>query len=299
MLVDIRILVDRIPGPDEEARIVEESRGVGGSAANVAIAASRLGGKSSIIAKIGLDDFGRIAVDGLLREGVDVSGLAVDLTRRTGFSIIARNPAGEITIYSYKGAAEALEPEDVHKGVIGKAKIVHIASLRPDTTREALVIAKKSEAKVSWDPGRLLARQGMDRLRDIISMVDIVFVNKNEAKSLTRRSEYIDAAEDIRNTGPGIVVIKLGEKGSYISTNKESFQVPAIKPTRVLDTTGAGDVYAAAFLVGLLNGYSVREAALYASAASSIKVERLGSHDAPSHEEIISRLEKSKPNMPE
>ncbi|MEB3774291.1 MAG: carbohydrate kinase family protein [Desulfurococcales archaeon] len=285
----MRLLVDRIPGPDEEAKIGEESKGVGGSAANVAIAARRLGFSSSIIAKIGLDDFGRIAVDGLLRERVDISGLSVSLTEMTGFSIVARTPDGSITIYSYKGASESLEPGEVREDLIARAKFIHIASLRPDTTRRAIELAKKHGVKVSWDPGRVLSRMGLDKLRDIIESVDIILVNRNESRYLTGEWNYRDAARTLARLGPWIVVVKLGGEGSFMHVDGMEKLIPPVKPDRVLDTTGAGDAYAAALIAGLLRGYDPVKAAMYASVAASIKVSRLGSHDTPTHEEVMEK----------
>ncbi len=202
VLVDLRVQVDRLPGVDEEAVIRDETRGVGGSAANVAVVLRRLGIQSGVIGKIGLDDFGRIAVDNLMREGVVISGLRVSLQDRTGFSIVVRDREGSITIYSYKGAAETLEPAELDENIIGKSRHVHVASLRPDTTLRTLEIAKKHSTTVSWDPGRVLSRMGAERLATIISSVDIVFVNREEARNLTGSHDYRQAARQLIKLGP-------------------------------------------------------------------------------------------------
>lgn len=289
ILVDIRIQVDHIPGPDDEATITRETRGVGGSAANVAIAARRLGAASGVVAKIGLDDFGRIAVDGLMRERVDITGLSVSLTRRTGFSIVSMDSGGSITIYSYKGAAEDLRPEDLPANQIGRARHVHIASLRPDTALEAARLARSRGSTVSWDPGRVLARRGLRSLSGTISLVDMVFANRREAESLTGVSDYRAAAREIMKLGPRIVVMKLGEEGAYILHEEGELMVPVFRPEKVVDTTGAGDTFAAGLIVGLQRGYNIEKAGVYASLAASIKVSRLGSHEAPTHSEVLVR----------
>ncbi|BAA78921.1 ATP-dependent 6-phosphofructokinase [Aeropyrum pernix K1] len=288
-LVDLRLYVERIPGVDEEAVIKDETRSVGGSAANVAVVLRRLGVQSGIIGKIGLDDFGRIAVDNLMREGVDISGLRVSLRDRTGFSVVVRDKEGSITIYSFKGAAEKLEPGEIDADAIGRSKHVHVASLRPDTTLKTVEIAKKRSITVSWDPGRVLSKMGAERLANIISKVDIIFVNRNEAKNLTGYHDYRQAARHLKKLGPKIVVIKLGASGSYILYSDGEVFVPAIKPERVVDTTGAGDSYAAGFIAGLLRGYTIEKASLYATIVASIKVSRLGSNAAPSHEEVVEK----------
>ena len=287
ILVDIRIQVDHIPGPDDEARITRETRGVGGSAANVAIAARRLGVASGVVAKIGLDDFGRIAVDGLMREGVDITGLSVSLTRRTGFSIVAMNPQGSIAIYSYKGAAEELEPRDLPVHILSRARHVHIASLRIDTSLEAAKAARRAGATISWDPGRVLAKKGLQELSAMVRSVDIVLVNRREAESLAGVDDPVEAARRIQGLGPGIVVVKLGGEGALILYKGRVYRIRAFRPERVVDTTGAGDAFAAGLIVGLLRGYDVEKAGLYASLVASLKVARLGSHEAPTKDEVL------------
>lgn len=199
-LVDIRILVDSFPGIDQESKVLEQSWGSGGSAVNVAIGVRRLGLKSGILAKVGFDSFGRIVVDDLLKEGVDISGLRISLGQ-TGFTIVAINRKGEITMYGFKGAAESLEPSDLSEYAISRARWVHIASLRLDTTIEALRMAEKYGLKTSWDPGRVLAAQGLDKLKPVVSRVNIVFVNEKEARLLTGLEDYKEAARAIASEG--------------------------------------------------------------------------------------------------
>ena len=291
-LVDIRFIVDRLPGPDEEAEVVEESRGAGGSAVNVAIDVARLGGRSLVVAKIGFDGFGRIVVDELLKERVGVAGLRIDPARPTGFSLVAISRGGEIVIYSHKGAAEALEPGELPGDAIASARILHVASLRLDTSIEAARLAREAGTLVSWDPGRRLARLGLDRLRDMVSLSDVVLLNRREASMLTGRPPE-EAARLIASLGPRLVVVKLGPEGALAYAEGRLIRVPALRPERVVDTTGAGDAFAAALLLKLARGSSVGEALLYASAAAGLKVARLGSHNMPGPREVgdaLSRL---------
>ncbi len=291
ILVDIRLLVDEIPGPDEEAKILDEKRGVGGSAANAAIAARRLGLRSSIVAKIGLDGFGRVAVEDLMREGVDITGLRVSLTGRTGFSIVARNREGNITIYSFKGASEELLPNELDEYLVSSTKFVHIASLRLDTTEAVMGMAKRAGVYVSWDPGRSLAKLGLDALTRIIRMTDLLLVNRREAERLTGEEDPRRAAELLKEKTPGIVVVKLGPRGSLTHTGERVIETPAFSLGEVVDTTGAGDVFASALIAGLLKGLELEKALTFASAASAIKVTRLGSHEAPHWSEVEKLLQ--------
>lgn len=287
-LVDIRFLVNKFPQPDEEARILDEKRGVGGSAANVAIGARRLGLQTGLIAKIGLDSFGRMIVDELMSEGVDISGVRISTTLPTGFSVVVRDSEGRILIYGFKGASEDLVIKDVDKELLLGARYVHIASLRPDTTLGILeVLRGGNKPIVSWDPGRVLALSGLSKLKPIISLVDIVSVNKREASYITGESDYVRAAEELRRLGPKIVIVKKGSEGVYLVSDSVTIDIPAFPPEKVVDTTGAGDAFMAGFYSALRRGYSLEEATKYAAIVASIKVSRLGSHEVPKHEEVI------------
>lgn len=278
-LIDIRMLVDRFPGPDEEAEIIKETRGSGGSAVNVSIDVARLGGKSGIIAKIGFDNFGRIIYEELWKEKVDIRGLRISPDKKTGFSIVTIDSSGNLALYSFKGAAEHLEPGDLDAEVISEARILHIASLRIDTSIRAATIAKENDTIVSWDPGRRLASLGIERVKPLLEKADIVFLNMNEAKLLTGKPPE-EAAKIIASTGPKYIIVKLGSKGSLLYMVREGkyHRIRAYKPKKVVDTTGAGDAYAAGTLLKLARGVQIREAAEYGSLIASRKVENLGAH---------------------
>jgi ribokinase len=290
-LVDIRILVDRFPRPDEEAEIVEEARQAGGSAVNVSIDVSKLGGRSGVIAKISFDSFGRIVFEELWRAKVDVRGLRITPTGSTGFSIIIVDKNGNIVIYGTKGVAETLEPNEVDEEIIADSKVLHIASLRPDTSLKAAKIAKESGVLVSWDPGRRLAKLGIERLSDLLSNVDIVFLNRLEAKTLTGL-DVPEAAKVISERGPQWVVVKLGAEGALFYSRKGVRKFPALKAPRVVDTTGAGDALAAATLLRVAQGDNIEDALKYGMVVASVKVSRLGSHNLPEESEIEELLKK-------
>ncbi|ADV64676.1 carbohydrate kinase family protein [Desulfurococcus mucosus] len=285
-LVDIRIVVNEFPSVDLESKVLNQSWGAGGSAVNVAIGVSRLGMKSSIIARVGFDSFGRIIVDDLLREGVDISGLRIGFTQ-TGFTIVAINNKGEIMMYGYKGAAEELQPEDISEYAISRAKWMHIASLRLDTTMKAIEVARKHGLTISWDPGRVLASQGLEKLRDVVSAVDYVMLNEKEAKLMTGVEDYREAAKTIAGDTSASILLKRGSKGVYVLSKEYTGDIPAYSVENVIDTTGAGDAFASGFITGILRGYSLRKAVQYGNAVAALKIGKLGSHQVPSHDEVV------------
>lgn len=284
-LVDIRIIVDKFPGPDEEAEIREESRGSGGSAVNVAIDVSRLDGRSGIIAKIGFDSFGRIVFDELWRNRVDVRGLRISPEGSTGFSLVVITRDGDIAIYGSKGVADDLRPEELDIELISNTRSIHIASLRLDTSLVAAKHARERGVLVSWDPGRRLSKLGLQRVSKLLSFVDIVFLNSEEAYALTGQ-DPLNAAKLIASRGPRHVVVKMGKEGALYYGDEGIRRIPAHRPERVVDTTGAGDAFAAATLLKLVRGASIYEALSYGSLIAALKVSRLGSHNIPGKEDI-------------
>ncbi len=293
VLMDLRFTVSHFAGPDEEAVIEDQSRGVGGSAANVAIGVRRLGGTSAIIAKVGLDSFGRTAVDHLMREGVDISGIRIGIGP-TGFTVVIIDRDGRIALYGFKGVAEDLRPEDVDVRVIERGRYVHIASLRPDTSLKVAARARELGKYVSWDPGRVLCRRGLHALRSLVKLADIVFVNADECLTLTKAPSVEEGASKIRSLGPEVVVVKMGAKGVYVASDEFSRRFEALHIPKVKDATGAGDAFAAGLLTALSRGWGLEDAVNYGLAVAAIKVTRLGSNAIPTHEEVMKLLKASK-----
>lgn len=284
-LVDLRFTVNRFASPDEEADIIEQSTGPGGSAINVALITSRLGGKAAVITKIGLDNFGRQIVEELVRSKVDISGLKVGFGS-TGFSVLMIDKEGNIVLYGYKGCAEKLDPDEIDENVIARGKFVHIASLRPDTSLRAAVRAKELDAMVSWDPGRRLSMAGLKALRGLIKFVDIVELNSRECANLTGIKDPVACAEEIGRVGPSTVIVKMGPRGLYALSDEFTGYVPAFKVSVVRDSTGSGDTFAAALLLKLSRGERLKDALVYAQAVAALKVTMLGANALPPPEEI-------------
>ncbi|MGC8987330.1 carbohydrate kinase family protein [Infirmifilum sp.] len=292
VLLDLRFSVDRFAAPDRESTILSQSHGVGGSAANVAIGIRRLGGNSTVIAKVGFDDFGKNALEDLVKEGVDVSNIRIQATNgKTGFTIVIIDSSGQILMYGHKGVSEELKPEEINAKVFEKTKHVHIASLRVDTSAVAARYAKEKGAFVSFDPGRRISRLGLEALRPVLSHADLILPNEIEATAITGEEDYKKAAQVLLDTGVRIVVVKRGGKGVYVSTRDEEFEIPSYLPGKVVDTTGAGDALAAGIIMGLKR-YPLPDALRFATVVAGIKVTRLGSHEIPSLAEVEAELRK-------
>lgn len=295
ILADIRIIVDEFSTPDRESKVIGISRGAGGSAANTAVGIVKLGKSASLIGKVGMDSFGKLSLDEIMHSGVDVSNVKVDFKHPTGFTIVIINKRGEIVMYGFKGASEKLTPREISKRVIAKSSHVHITGLRMDTAFKAAKTAKKLGKTVTWDPGRLVHKFRIEDVNSMLKNIDYVLLNEKEICSLTKLGDYRKAAKMLLKYDIKGVIVKRGRKGVYALTRSEEIEVPAYS-VKAVDTTGAGDAFAAGFIASILDGKPVNEAIEYGNLVAAIKVTRLGAQVSPTKnevEEYSSKLKKS------
>jgi ribokinase len=142
----------------------------------------------------------------------------------------------------------------------GNSKIVHLTSFvneRQLNEQERLADRLSKKVKISFAPGDLYASKGFRRLEKILKKTFVLFLNEEETQKLTD-CEYKKGCEKLNKLGVEVVVVTLGDKGCYISTNKEKMHV-ACKKIKPVDTTGAGDSFAAGFLAGLLKNKKLEE----------------------------------------
>lgn len=271
---------------DETAsrRILESLKGIkgavtpGGSAANTMAGIANLGGKSAFIGKVGNDAQGDLYIEETEKEGV-----ACSISRHeslTGHAITFITPDSERTFATHLGAAVHLKPEDVPVDLIKKSRILHIEGYllegdMKDAALFAMNVAKESGVKISVDlADPLLIKRNLGEFKRIVRhFADIVFVNEEEARAFTAQ-DAVEALHVIYLITE-IAVVKLGEEGSLIKAHDT---VHNIKPyrTRVANTNGAGDMYAAGLLFGIARKMPVEEAGKIASYASSLVVAQHG-----------------------
>jgi ribokinase len=293
VLMDIRIFVDEFPKADEGAKTDRLSLGGGGSAANVAVGASRLGVKSGFIGSIGFDTFGRVLLEELEHEGVDVAHVKVDTTTSSGLTVVAINKKGQVIMFGYTGASDKLFPSDLNKEYISSSEHVHITGLSFDTALAAAKIAKKANITVSFDPGRLMSKMGLTKILPLLRYVDQILLNQEEAQELTGANELEKAAKTLLNSGLQIVIIKRGPDGVFAMSHSKSFSVSAY-PVKVVDTTGAGDAFSAGFITAQLEGKNLEDSVEFANATANLKITRVGARALPNRKAVERFLKERK-----
>ncbi len=250
--IDKLYLVERIGAAGEEIGIDSVSEQPGGSAANTIAALARLGIKTGFIGRVGDDGDGAYLRYEMAKEGVDTRGIEV-ARGKTGSAIVLVDPIGERSMYVHPGVNDALSLTPENLSYVKSARYLHLSSFVGETVidvqREILYLSK---AEISFAPGMLYVRRGLDTLREIISNARVVFLNRDEIEMLTR-SGYREGAGELNGIGAEIVAVTLGGDGCYIRTSDAEVSIPGLA-ARVVDTTGAGDAFCAGFLYGLLVG---------------------------------------------
>jgi len=275
---DMVVQSDHLPAPGETILGGTFFMNPGGKGANQAVAASRLGGNVTFVAKTGDDVFGKQTVQNLQKEGIHTNFVTIDPALPSGVALITVNAQGENCIVVAPGSNMALTPDDMDQ-VIDRIKLAEIILLQLEipieTVRYAIEIANRNGVKVILNPAP--AQKLPDSLLKDLYMIT---PNESEAEILTGvRVMDPDSAEKaawiLRDKGIEQVIITMGAVGAYLFSEKYSELIPAPKVNAV-DTTAAGDTFNGALAVALSEGCSIREAVLFANRAASIAVTRPG-----------------------
>jgi len=270
--------------------------------------AANLGVNTGFIGVVGEDDFGKLLLDRLRKDGVDIRHVRVAKGYTTGTTFVTYYSSGErkFIFHLRHSAAGQLSPDDVDQEYVGKSRILHImgSSLAvSESSRKAcykaVKIAENSNVTITFDPNlrpELLDVEAIRKICEpIIKSCRVILPSRDEAAALTGIRDPFEAGRKLINMGPNIAIIKMGDKGAVAVAEEEKLIEPSFKVSEV-DPTGAGDVYDAAFVYGLLKGWPLSKTMEFASAAGAIKVTRFGPMSGPSSikeiEEFIRRGEK-------
>ena len=249
----------------------------GGSSANTLKGMALLGSKVIFCGKVGSDDHGLSYEQQMNGHGVDLRLGKQDSL--TGHSISFITPDSERTFATHLGAAINLVKEDILEEDIANSKILHLEGYQleggtKDVVLHAIELAKKNNTLISLDladPG--LIRRNMDFFQEIIGKVDIAFLNETEAKEFTGL-EPEEAVVEIGNRVK-VAVVKIGKEGSLVSADGIVTYIPGF-PAEAVDTTGAGDTFAAGFLYGYCQGWEMEKAGKLGSLMAARIVEKKG-----------------------
>ncbi len=274
--VDKLFKVNIIAKREEESFVTDFKISGGGSAANTIVGLSRLELRTGFVGKVASDTEGEFLLNELKIEGVDVNGITVTKTGRSGKVMGYIDPNGDRALYVDPGVNNQLEYADINLDYLSDTKLIHLSSFVAEKPLDAQkrLINQLSDVKVSFDPGALYARKGFAVIKPIIQRSHAVLPNELEIKLLTGQ-DYKQGAKRFLELGAEIVVVKLGKQGCYITDGKESHMIDAYS-VEVVDTTGAGDAFNAGFIYGLLNNKDLFECGRLGNFVASRCVSKIG-----------------------
>ena len=265
----------------------------GGSAANTAVSYKSFGGKCSFIGQIGNDKFGDLFSKDLNNSGVFFQDKDLQLYEKTSKSIVLVTPDAERSMNTFLGASNKFNMKTFDEQFIINSSIIYIEGYLFDQpeAKEAIYyccnLAKSHDKKIALSLSDLFCvdRHRADFLKLTDDYVDIIFANEEEIKSLYQ-SELKESINNIKNN-VNLGAITLGSKGSVVFENKLEYLVDPISVVEIVDTTGAGDLFAAGFLFGFINKYSIEKCGYLGNKAASEIIKHIGARPKTSLKSIL------------
>ncbi|MHA1904329.1 MAG: carbohydrate kinase family protein [Candidatus Thorarchaeota archaeon] len=287
--IDIMMHVEKLPRRKDHLVSQDTKISFGGSAANFALQSARLGVKSGLIGCVGDDLYGQKVMKNLNNLGVDTRAILVLGNQPTGLFFLAQDPQGESVVFTEPGANRFLEKHIIEDEYLIKARTIHVAGGFPMITSQVADMATADGMIFSLDPGR--AADGID-YSNIIRRTDLLFMTQKELKKYFKIESSEKALKTFAKTFPGVLVIKIGEKGA-IATDGFEFCSSKVFEVPVLDTLGAGDAFAAGFVTAWTRSERIEQALNVANAVAALTITKKGAQEGqPSLEKTASLLSK-------
>jgi sugar/nucleoside kinase (ribokinase family) len=269
----------------------------GGSAANTIVGLASLGARAAYVGKIKDDQIGKMYAHDIRAAGVAFDTAPAAQGPATGCSYILVTPDGERTMNTYLGAAQNLSPDDIDPAQIAASRFTYLEGYLwdPRDAKEAFVKA----ATIAHDAGREVALTlsdafCVDRYRDEFlelmrgGTVDLVFANETELRSLYQTADFDDALKQFREDAT-LGIVTRSEKGCVVVSNDGVITVPAFPIQKLVDTTGAGDLFAAGFLFGLVRHAGYEKAGQLGGLAAAEVIQHIGARPQVSLKQLAEK----------
>lgn len=260
----------------EMIKDIEQSVASGGSTSNTIHGLARLGAKTGFIGKVGKDEAGDFFKSDLHKSNIANHLIHSDID--TGIATTLVTGDAERTFATYLGAAATMLPDEIEEEILKEYQYILVEGyliFNRDLILRVCQLAKKHGLKIAMDMASYnLVETNREFIKQLLEeYVNIIFANEEEAKAFTGKEEE-EALEELSKYCE-VAVVKLGSRGSLV---KAGGKITKIEPCKAncIDTNGAGDIYAAGFLYGIINGYTMEKAGALASKLSALLVETVG-----------------------
>jgi sugar/nucleoside kinase (ribokinase family) len=279
----VMTLIDEFRAHQLLEALPETQEAAGGSAANTMAGLASLGGKGIFVGKVKEDRLGESFAEGLRAIDVHYDTAMAKDGPQTACCLIAVTPDGQRSMSTYLGAAREIAPGDIDEKAIAASKVLYIEGYLWDQPEakaaitKAMAAAKHAGRKVAFtlsDP--FCVSRWRDEFRELLeTKIDILFANEHEAQALFEVEAFDDILQAVR-PWHGIAALTRSAQGCVIAKGDEVHVLDAEPVERVVDTTGAGDQFAAGFLYGLTHGKSLRESGRLGAIAAAEVISHYG-----------------------
>ena len=280
-VADISFSGEKIPSTGETILGDSYNIGPGGKGCNQAIAISRLGGKVNFITKLGNDSYGKLAINNLKKDNIDISNIIISDKHKTGVAgIHVDRNTGKNAITVVRGAPESLSIKEININIIKDSKIFLTQLEIPlDVTFHCLKKAKEESLINILNPAPACKLNN-----DFFKLIDYFIPNETEAEFYTgikinNKNDAKESAKKLYDMGIKNVIITLGEKGLYYFNGKEEIYMEA-NQVKAIDTTGAGDAFNGGFSFALLKGKKIKDCLEFANKVAGLSTTKLGAGDS-------------------
>jgi sugar/nucleoside kinase (ribokinase family) len=288
------LLVDEARAAQLYAQMGQATECSGGSVANSLAGLASLGAKTAFIGKVKNDQLGHIFTHDLHTVGVNFTSKPASDGPSTASCLVCVTPDAQRTMATYIGACSDVSEADIDQQQISQAAVLYIEGYLWDTEHAKAAIRRAM--KVARDAGRKVAftlsdtfcvdRHRAEFIDLIKNDIDILFANEAEAKSLYQVKDADEAINKLRGMCE-IVAVTRSEKGSVVLTEGDVHSAPAQTVHRVIDTTGAGDLYASGFLFGLTRGWDMGSCAMLGNCCAAEIIQQVGARSLRPLKELV------------
>jgi sugar/nucleoside kinase (ribokinase family) len=288
--------------PKDLRRVTYLELGPGG-ATNVAIMARRLGMEVACLGEVGADRLGRMLVDSLIKEGIDVGGIKQTEGARTPVATVLVDERAEPAYLGYPGSLTlAALPQTWHAPITGAAALFCDGWVEYEAMiaviLQALAVARSANVPIFFDPGP--GNPDVDNRwhLEAAALSTVVIATDAEGSRLTGHNDPMRAAHALLDAGPQLVILKRGPAGCLLLT-PDGLEIAPGYPVEAVDATGAGDSFAAATIYGYLHAFDLPALGALANATGAAKVRKPGTgHNMPGIDEIRAVLAQFGENIP-
>ena len=266
-------------GLGDKVTISDVDFSIGGTAANVATGLSRLGLKTNIVSSVGTDNNANDILDRLKEYKVGIDSVKIHKNKNSSFSVIV-SYKGERTIFVY----HAFRPTDFTLPDDLKSEWVYLGPMAAGYERiynKVVNLVVKKNIKVAVNPGNIQIDRGLESFGGLKDLIEILFLNREEALSLSALPGHPtvkEIARAIQTRGPKMVVITDGNEGAYVYNGQDFLKVGPY-PEKRLDSTGAGDAFASAFLASYIYQNSLQESLKWGVTNSASVITEIGAQE--------------------